>query len=43
VLVMDLLPGYLRAQGAAPAGAAGDTERREAADLAQLEKKVALR
>jgi hypothetical protein len=42
-LVLSLLPTFLHAQGAgAPAGAADETARLEAADLVQFEKKAAL-
>jgi hypothetical protein len=43
VLVMGFLPVFLRAQASAPAGAAAeDSAARDAADLAQFERKAAL-
>ena len=44
VVVMGIAPVFLRAQAAAPAGgaAAADTAGRDAADLAQFERKAAL-
>jgi hypothetical protein len=41
-LLMGLLPVFLRAQAAPPAGSADDVARRDAADLAQFERKAEL-